>query len=256
MSDILTDACFTNMEVTKNIICNDQVFVDNHRNIWSANVIECNTLRYRNLEAATGVTGERGVVFNGSPSVFGAVGLSSSDGDHDIIERVQGDQNVHSEEIGALALGGQLNEASGEYAVCIGGRYNEAAGKDGVVVGGRENQSVGECSAAMGVAAMAMHDRSFVWNSDDDHPARTTADGQFVVGADAFLFKLPDSAAIKTHMVPNGYACWCWDASRNTICLKTKQTDTFYKTNLDTLVHEIKVVIDNDHVALINPDDS
>ena len=252
MSDILTDACFTNLEVTKNIICNDRVLVDVDRNILGANVVECNTLRYRNLEGIE--SDQNRSLFGGftdSVQVFGETSLSGAG----VLERVQGDQNVHSEEIGALALGGQFNEASGEYAVCVGGRFNEAAGKDSVAVGGRENQSVGDCSSAMGVSAMALHDRSFVWNSDADQPVQTTADGQFVVGAD-ILFKLPDSKTIQTHMVPNGYACWCWDASRNTLCLKTKQNETFYKTNIDTLVHEIKVVIDENKVALINPDDS
>ena len=71
------------------------------------------------------------------------------------------------------------------------------------------------------------------------------------------LFKLADSSSIKTHMVPEGYACWCWDTARNTICLKTKQNSVMYKTNLETLVHEIKVNIDEAGVAtLVNPDDS
>lgn len=249
MSDILTDACFTNVEFTKNIICNDEVLVDTHRNI-TGNVVECNTLRYRNL-VAVGVDDTQDRSFLPGAGVFSL----SAGSDSDLVERVQGDQNIHSEEIGALALGGQFNEASGEYAVCLGGRYNEAAGNDGVVLGGRENQSAGDCSAAMGVAAMAMHDRSFVWSSNGEQPAQTTADGQFMVGAD-LMFKLPDSTSIKTHMVPDGYACWCWDSSRNTLCLKTKQNDTFYKTNMETLVHEIKVHIDDSGVTLVNPDDS
>lgn len=253
MSDILTDACFTNVEVTKNIIFNDEVLVDTHRNILGANVVDCNTLRYRNLVSIdVDDTQDRSL-----PGVFSVgVGGTLSTLDSDIVERVQGDQNVHSEEIGALALGGKLNEASGEYAVCLGGRYNEAAGNDAVVLGGRENQSTGDCSAALGLAAMAIHDRSFVWSSNGEQPAQTTADGQFVVGADALMFKLPDSTSIKTHMVPDGYACWCWDSSRNTLCLKTKQNNTFYKTNMETLVHEIKVNIDESAVTLVNPDDS
>jgi hypothetical protein len=251
MSEILTDACFTNVEVTKNIIVNDEVLVDTHRNITGANVIECNTLRYRNL---VDISVEDDAQDRSFPNVFSVGGFGTSDSD--IIERVQGDQNVHSEEIGALALGGQFNEASGEYAVCLGGRYNEAAGNDGVVLGGRENQSTGDCSAAMGMAAMAIHDRSFVWSSNGEQPAQTTADGQFMVGADALVFKLPDSTSIKTHMIPDKYACWCWDSSRNTLCLKTKQNNTFYKTNMETLVHEIKVNIDDSGVNLVNPDDS
>lgn len=247
---VLTDACFTNIEVTKNIICNDQVLVDTNRNILGANVVECNTLRYRNLEVSDGTESAARDLF---PTFTTTV-----DTDTMLLERVQGDQNVYSEEIGALTLGGQLNEASGEYAVCVGGRYNECAGTDAVVVGGRENQATGECSISMGMSAMATHDRSFVWNANIETPAETTSEGQFMVGADMFLFKLPNSTDIKTHMVPEGYACWCWDTARNTLCLKTKQQNMFYKTHLETLVHEIQVKIDPEtgNVILVNPDDS
>jgi hypothetical protein len=246
---IPTDACFTNVDVTHNIICNDQVLVDPQRNIWGANVVECNTLRYRNLEAVDGASDTRSLFFT-EPQPF----LSSNEQDP-LLERLYGEDNVYTEEIGAVAIGGQFNEASGEYSVCLGGKYNESAGKDAVVVGGRENQAHGDCSLSMGTSALATHDRTFVWNSDVDVPAETTADNQFMVGGN-LLFKLPESSTIKTHMVPEGYACWCWDVSRNTLCLKTKQKNIFYKTNMETLVHEIKVNIDGTSVTLVNPDDS
>ena len=248
---IHTDACFTNIEVTQNIICNDQVFVDLHRNILEANVVECNTLRYRNLEVIGGSSETRSL-FTES---FTTMPQQQQQQDP-FIERLQGDDNVYEEEIGSVVVGGQFNEASGEYSVCVGGKYNECAGKDAVVVGGQENQARGECSVYMGVSAIAAHDRSFVWNADGDVPAETTANHQFMVGGN-LLFKLADSSSIKTHMVPEGYACWCWDTARNTICLKTKQNSVMYKTNLETLVHEIKVNIDEAGVAtLVNPDDS
>lgn len=254
---VLTDACFTNLEVTKNIICNDQVLVDTDRNILGANVVECNTLRYRNLEVSDGTSSATRDLFSTFTTITTATPTTN---DNNLLwtERSQGDQNVYSEEIGALTVGGQMNEASGEYAVCVGGRYNESAGIDAVVVGGRENQATGECSISMGVSAMATHDRSFVWNANIDTPAETTSEGQFMVGADMLLFKLPDSTSIKTHMVPEGYACWCWDTARNTLCLKTKQQNVFYKTHLETLVHEIQVKIEPEtgNVILVNPDDS
>lgn len=253
---VLTDACFTNLEVTKNIICNDKVLIDPDRNILGANVVECNTLRYRNLEVSDSSASANRDLFS-FPVLSSSSQQATVSTNYDmLLERLQGDQNVYSEEIGAVTLGGRFNEASGEYAVCVGGHYNECAGTDAVVVGGRENQSNGECSVAMGVSAMATHDRSFVWNANDDSPAETTSEGQFMIGAD-LLFKLPDSTTIKTHMVPEGYACWCWDTARNTLCLKTKQQNVFYKTNLDTLVHEIQVKIDDNlNVTLVNPDDS
>lgn len=245
---IPSDACFTNIEVTQNIICNDQVLVDLHRNILAANVVECSTLRYRNLEVIDGSSDTRSL-FTPQPQLLSVP-------QDPFIDRLQGEDNVYEEEIGSVVVGGQFNEASGEYAVCVGGKYNECAGKDAVVVGGQENQARGECSVSMGVSAIAAHDRTFVWNADDNVPAETTADGQFVVGGN-LLFKLPDSVSIKTHMVPDGYACWCWDSVRNTLCLKTKQNNVFYKTTLDTLVHEIQVNIDESGVAtLVNPDDS
>lgn len=247
---IPTDACFTNIEVTQNIICNDQVLVDLHRNILAANVVECRTLRYRNLEVIDGLAETRDLF-----TVMPQQQILSVPQDP-FIERLQGEDNVYEEEIGSVVVGGQFNEASGEYSVCVGGKYNECAGKDAVVVGGQENQARGECSVSMGVSAIATHDRTFVWNADNDVPAETTADNQFMVGG-PLLFKLPDSVSIKTHMVPDGYACWCWDSARNTLCLKTKQTNVFYKTTLDTLVHEIQVNIDETGVAtLVNPDDS
>lgn len=254
MSDILTDACFTNLEITQKIICNDRVLVDTQRNIVGANVIECNTLIYRNLQVADGEQTETAARSLFSPVVST---VPTFDSNSEYIDRLQGDQNVWSEEIGSVTVGGQLNEASGEYSASVGGRYNESSGNDSVTLGGRENQSIGDCSVTMGASSIAQHDRTFVWNANVESPASTTANEQFVVGGN-LVFKLPLSNSVKTHTLPDGYACWCWDQTRNTLCLKTKQNNVFYKTNLDTLVHEIKVDInpETNTVTLINPDDS
>ena len=246
MSEILSDAAFTNVEITKNIIFRDNVLIDSNRNIH-ANVIECNTLSCKNFDIPNSiVTNSRGI------------DSTSGSSSHHLFETFQGDQNISSEEVGALVVGGQFNESSGEYSVCIGGRYNESVGNESITVGGRENQSTGDCSVSMGASSVALHDNTFVWNANTDYPIETTMSKQCMIGCDnGLFFKLPLSRNIKTHLVPEGFACWCWDDQLNTLCLKTKQNNTLYKTNLNTLVHEISVNVSptTGSVQLINPDD-
>lgn len=259
MSGVLSDAAFTAVEITENLYFRQKILVDSHRNVH-ANVMYCNTLVYNNLEHASGgiiatPNNLRGFV----GSAFDVYDPSMEGRKVDMFEKIQGDQNVHSEEIGAIALGGQFNEASGEYAMCLGGKYNEASGGQSVSLGGLENQAVGECSVAMGVTSIALHDHCLVWNSNPDTPVETTHSKQVVIGCDnGLFFKLPNSTTIKTHIVPDGFACWCWDHENATLCLKTKQNNVLYKTLLPSLVHDIKVQISpsDGKVVLVNPDDS
>lgn len=266
MSGILSDAAFSTVEITENFYFRQKLLIDSQRNIH-ANAVYCNTLVYNNLEHSGGIVATQNNTrgFTGSAfDVYDPVSEGRNlqdlqDLKADLFEKLQGDQNVHSEEIGAIAIGGQFSEASGEYAMCLGGKYNEASGKQSVSLGGVENQAIGECSVAMGVTSIALHDHSLVWNSNPNTIVETTNSKQVMVGCDnGLFFKLPKSTDIKTHIVPEGFACWCWDHDHNTLCLKTKQNDVLYKTLLPSLVHDIKVQINplNGNVVLLNPDDS
>jgi hypothetical protein len=270
MSGILSDAAFSTVEITENFYFRQKLLIDSQRNIH-ANAVYCNTLVYNNLEHSSGgivatqsnTRGFTGSAFdvydNNKEQNFNLNVEGRNLHIHDMIEKLQGDQNVHSEEVGAIAIGGQFSEASGEYAMCLGGKYNEASGKQSVSLGGVENQAIGECSVAMGVTSIALHDHSLVWNSNPNTIVETTDSKQVMVGCDnGLFFKLPKSTDIKTHIVPDGFACWCWDHDHNTLCLKTKQNDVLYKTLLPSLVHDIKVQINplNGNVVLVNPDDS
>lgn len=260
MACILSDAAFTTVEITDNLYFRKELLVDENRNIH-ANVVHCNTLMYTNLAQSNGVSStpimsmDRDLFVAGTnPSPQTLLAPSHME----LLDKLQGDQNVHSEEVGAVVIGGQFNEASGAYSTCVGGQYNEASGHQSICMGGVENQAVGECATAMGVTSTAMHDNTFVWNGNADQPLETTATKQCMIGCDnGLFFKLPKSTDIKTHLVPDGFACWCWDEAHKTLCLKTKQANTLYKTLLPTLVHEIQVGIDpsTGTVQLINPDD-
>lgn len=243
MSDILSDAAFTNVEITKNIIFKDDVLVDGNRNVF-ANVITCNLLKYTNLEHTEGTTTTRGATTG-----FGNFTFTQ-------FQQEQGGfENPKTIE---PTLGGHLNEASGEHSVAIGGQYNESTGSDSITLGGRENQAIGDSSIALGVASIASHDNTLVWNSDADTPVESTGTGQCVIGCEnGMFFKLPKSRDIKTHIVPEGFACWCWDDTINSLCLKTKQNNILYKTNMRTLEHEIQVKINPEtgSAILVNPDD-
>lgn len=232
MSDILTDAAFTNLEITENLIFRDHTFIDKDMNI-NAKTVRCDYIECRNIHIKDAVVND--------PSNF---------------------LNLNTREFSKteLPLVISTNEASGKDAACLGGEYNEAVGGCSVTVGGSENQAAGGSAIAMGSAAFASHAHTLVWNTDPDQPLETTADKQCMLASDGGLFfKLPLSSDVKTHQIPEGFACWCWDAERGTVALKTKQRNVLYKTRLETLEHEIAVRIradeDTIRVVIQNPDD-
>ena len=260
MPDLLSDAAFTNVEITKNIIFRDEFLVDENRNMF-ANVMECNLLRYVNLERIGGTTSTTSATpIDGSRDFnFQQFQNTSTDFRKNPTERFEkflGDQNTDSEEVGALVVGGSLNEASGEYATCVSGQNNEATGTDSITLGGSENMANGDSSVAMGVNAVALHPNTFVWNSNTESSLVSTIPKQCIIGCDnGLFFKLPKSTVIQSHLIPEGFACWCWDESQQNLCLKTKQDDTVYKTNLPSvLIPDVQVIITDGVVQLVSSD--
>lgn len=234
MSEILTDAAFTNVEITDSLIFRDKTFIDNERNI-NAKVVTCDTLSCKNIHIENGVVNNAEEFLN----------LSSNRGNFgEIFEAKPTD----------------FNEPLGAYATCVGGKYNEAVGESSITLGGTENQALGQNAVAMGVSAIARHSNSLVWNPNQTVPLESTKESQCVLGSEGgLLFKLPKSSEIQTHMVPEGFACWCWDEKRNTLMLKTKQKNMMYKSSLDTMENELSVSLSavNDRVefTLNNPDE-
>jgi len=238
MGDILTDAAFTNVEITGNLILRDRTFIDKDMNI-NAKIVRCDYIECRNIHILDAVVNDPLNFLNNNTTTTTTA------------------REFPKQET-------ETNEAPGKDAACLGGTYNEALGDRSVTVGGSENQATGDSAIAMGSAAFATHAHTLVWNTDPDQPLETTADKQCMLASSGGLFfKLPLSSDVKTHQVPEGFACWCWDAERRAVALKTKQKDVFYKTHLETLEHEIAVRIsdnqdENDGIRLViqNPDDT
>lgn len=237
MSEILTDAAFTNLEITENLFFRDRTFIDRERNI-NAKTVTCDTISCKNIHIEDGVVNDAQEFLN--LSTGRGFGTATT-----VLPQPQPGFN---------------NEPLGGHAACVGGTYNEALGDASVTVGGTENQALGENAVAMGASAIARHSNSFVWNPNRTVPLESTKESQCVLGSEGgLLFKLPRSSDIQTHMVPEGFACWCWDEKRNTLMLKTKQHNTMYKSSLDTLENELTVGLSaaNDRVefTLNNPDE-
>jgi hypothetical protein len=237
MSDILTDAAFSNLEVTENLFFRNRNFIDQDMNVH-ANTIHCDFIRCRNIHIEDAVVNDPSNFLNRSRDIQQ--------------QRVVSDVSETSR-----------NDASGEHAACLGGTFNEALGDRSVTVAGQENMATGSDAIAMGVAAFAKHDQTLVWNTNPEQPLETTRDKQCMLASDGgMFFKLPLSTDVQTHMMPEGFACWCWDAEKRTVALKTKQQNVLYKTHLDTLEHELRVsLLDPDdangvRLVLHNPDDS
>jgi hypothetical protein len=238
MGDILTDAAFTNVEITGNLILRDRTFIDKDMNI-NAKIVRCDYIECRNIHILDAVVNDPLNFLNNNTTTTTTA------------------REFPKQET-------ETNEAPGKDAACLGGTYNEALGDRSVTVGGSENQATGDSAIAMGSAAFATHAHTLVWNTDPDQPLETTADKQCMLASSGGLFfKLPLSSDVKTHQVPEGFACWCWDAERRAVALKTKQQDVFYKTRLETLEHEIAVRIsdnqdENNSIRLViqNPDDT
>ena len=233
--EILTDAAFTNVEITNRLIFRDETFIDSERNI-NAKTVNCEFLSCRNIHIEDAVVNDPENFLN-------------------LTRKINIEPNTKTIELD------NFNEPLGDHAVCVGGRYNEALGQDSVTVGGQENQASGESSIAMGHSAFAKHDNSLVFNTSTS-PVESTAARQCLFASDGgLLFKLPKSHDMMTHMIPEGYACWCWDPVTKQVIMKTKQDGVFYKTFLEeTNEHELKVSLNTDgdtvQMNVINPDHS
>jgi hypothetical protein len=79
--------------------------------------------------------------------------------------------------------GGTDNEASGQYSCIPGGSGNIASGEYSLAAG-INCGAYGSTSWALGSYAIASHDRSFVWSSNDVLGASSDRDNQFKVDAD------------------------------------------------------------------------
>ena len=231
--EILTDAAFTNVEITDRLIFRDETFIDSERNI-NAKTVNCDFLSCRNIHIEDAVVNDPENFLNLTRNrTVPIAGPTAAD----------------------------FNEPLGDHAVCVGGRYNEALGSDAVTVGGQVNQASGDASIAMGRSAFAKHDNSLVFNTSTN-PLESTAARQCLFASEGgLLFKLPKSHDMQTHMVPEGYACWCWDPVEKQVIMKTKQDGVFYRTFLEeTNRHEVGVSLrtEGDTVVLnvINPDHS
>ena len=221
--DILTDAAFTNLTITGGFFVNNkQVFLPNGNATFgdiTVDKITCNQIATNQPEAVT-------LNVNRSFEAF--------------TEQEYEDDR---------------NECIGEYSKCLGGYGNYTEGESSVVLGGTDNQSNGVNSVPLGRNALALHDNTIVFNTSSE-TTTSTMDSQVLLGAEnGLFFKLPNKTTIRNDLIPEGFACWCWDSSINQVCMKTKQNDIVYKTNFDASKHEIKVNIDADgRVIIDNPD--
>jgi hypothetical protein len=167
------------------------------------------------------------------------------------------DNHLNEDNDNCVIIGGKINHISGSNSICVGGEGNEIQGNNSIILGGQDNQVNSNNSLAIGNNCINIHDHTLIFNGTEENVAKSTAPSQCVLGADnGTMFKLPMSSAIKTNMIDEGFACICWDPLTNTVCVKTKQSNILYKTNLPTMVHEIRVEIDGMNTELINPDDS
>ena len=260
MSEILTDARYSIVDVAEQLYVNNNLVVDSDHTLYIdkifANIINYNYLSV--MEDTAGSGGTRSF-FAGNTPTFGTSAPNATDGlvseFRDLLLSVQGINNITYND--AVIVGGMQNEALGQHSVCIGGDGNEANGSRSVVLGGTENHTIGINSVACGLNAIAVHDNTFVFGTNDRQGTTTTAESQFVVNAaNGLMFKLPKSSTVRTDHIHEGFGVWCWDEAANTLCLKTKQNNTTYKSTIPTLTHEIRAVFENDRMRLINPDDS
>jgi hypothetical protein len=272
MSEILTDARYSIVDVAEQLYVNNTLVVDSDNTLYIdkifANIINYNYLSVMENTADTNTYTAQTVIARGGTRSFfagnaptSAIPGTSNAADgilsefRDLLLSVQGINNITYND--SVIVGGMQNEALGKHSVCIGGDGNEANGSRSVVLGGTENHTMGTNSVACGLNAIAVHDNTFVFGTNDRQGTTTTTDSQFVVNAtNGLMFKLPKSSTVRTDHIHEGFGVWCWDDAANTLCLKTKQNNTTYKSTIPTLTHEIRAVFENGRMSLINPDDS
>lgn len=253
MTDIPTDVKYSFVDVTRSISINENVLVDSNKNLY-CNEIRCGKLYTDELHTSTD-DGATTRSFDPTPEAKG-----SSVREVETNAYVMGVSN-HCTGYGSSILGGEHNEIQGKYSSILGGRENEVDGHYSTVVGGKGHQCLGNHSACFGVNSVVQHDFSIVLNTDNDKQAFTTDHRQCVLSAsNGTYIRLPSSNAIRTDHVAEGMACFVWDDSTKSVCMKTKQNDILYKTSLLTSKHEIEVGLSTDNdsvkVAIKNPDQS
>lgn len=255
MSELLTDAKYSLLDISDSLYINNSLTIDKNKTLF-VNEIHCNSVFYSYLKQVTEDETEIGGASRGFDFKKTESGTTSGlQMDNGILLSIQGINNISYND--SVTIGGNQNEANGKFSTCIGGNDNEATGSCSVILGGSDNQSIGENSITCGKNSICIHDTSFMFNSSEES-LKSTMDSQFIVGAEqGLMFQLPLSTTIRTDTVIEGFAIWCWDKNTESLCLKTKQNNTLYKTNLTTLTHEITVTVDIDgKVRLNNPDDS
>lgn len=235
MAEIANDAVFTNVEITDNIIHNGQVVFDfQNSTLYVDNIITSNI-------AGQDLGGIRqiGASINSINPVSHVSAVLPIE-DQDELLKLRGEHNLQN--ANALAIGGELNESTGKYSSTLGGMYNECSGDLSVSLGGSENKAYGKNSVTMGVNTFCNHNNTFLFNTSEDTELESTMDKQFLIGSDnGMMFKLPKSAQIQTHNIPEGFACWCWDTKLETVIMKTKQNGEMFKTIIPTNTDNIRV---------------
>lgn len=252
MSDILHDAAFTTVEITKQLVFNNKVFLDENLNVHVNKV-------FADEIVSKTFTIPDGTVYTNTQDRDFSLPMEKNDPLlNGLIQVIEGTNNTSNDT--SVAIGGYLNESLGEYSGTFAGRYNESTGRNSVALGGTDNQSTGTNTVACGQMSVAKHDNTFVWNAGDA-PCETTMPSQFMVGSDkGMFFKLPNTTDIPTHLLPEGYSVWCWEESTNKLCLKTKRNNMTYKTYLPSEKSEIQIDISVSSdgnitgVNLLNPD--
>jgi len=140
---------------------------------------------------------------NGDLSTVGGGAFHTASGKYSTIDGGQANETSGSY---SSIDGGRANVASGSYSTIGGGEENIASGGDSTVGGGENNTASGDYSTipgghtntadgsysfAAGHSAKASHSGTFVWADSNANDVTSTADNQFVVGAQAgahFLF--------------------------------------------------------------------
>jgi hypothetical protein len=254
MSELLTDAKFSLLDLSDSLYINNSLTINKDKVLYVneiyTNIIHYTYLKYeKDTESVSSNTKSFPHARNELPNP------DISKVDHNIILSIQGINNVSYND--SVTIGGNQNEAIGKFSTCVGGNDNEANGSCSTTIGGSDNQSIGENSISCGKNSICIHDTSFVFNSSNES-LKSTMDSQFIVGADnGLMFRLPLSTTMRTDTIIEGFAVWCWDTHTNSLCLKTKQNNTLFKTNLETLKHELTLSLDeNGLFSLNNPDDS
>ena len=230
---LCTDAKFTNIAFTKNLVVNNSSVIDNKRNI-RCNDIVCNTLYYNtlidNYEENTRTL----------PSLNRSVNFFES-------------QDVHLNHITAgNSPNNPMNECDGDYSIILGGQYNECNSDYSVILSGSDNQCHGSHSVIMGNQSIGAHDHVLLWNGSSNSVISTLPSQCMFVSKNGLFFSLPDTRNIRNDHIPEGMACFCWDPVRKEAHIRTHQDGEYYKSPLTTTDNHVHVnmFVNDDSVRL------